>query len=159
MDRCHATNLGLASAVTKKLLETLRDRKAPLASYLVRQGDLVLERALGQAGFVKADLRSATEFDEYVEYSAAPEKALAALGLRDARMGDVLALALDGGELDRLSAYHFTLAAAIAPYLSDSIQFAPLLAGLIEFIASLPPGGVPPGSRGPAEDFPSMGEL
>jgi hypothetical protein len=90
-----------------------------------------------------------------MEYSAAPENVLGALGLRDTRLGDVLALALDGRELDHLTAYHFALTAAIAPYLSDLIKFAPLLAGLIEIIASLPPSGVPPGSRRP--EFPGAG--
>jgi hypothetical protein len=148
-DRRHSTNLGLAAAVTKQLLETLRDRKVLSAAYLVRQGDRVLERALEQAGFARADLQTATEYAEYVEYSTAPETVLEALGLQGMRLGDVLALTFDGRELDRLSAYHFTLAAGIAPYLSDSIRFAALLPGLIDLIAMLPPGGVPPGTAGP----------
>jgi hypothetical protein len=148
-DRRHSTNLGLAAAVTKQLLETLRDRKVLSAAYLVRQGDRVLERALEQAGFARADLQIATEYAEYVEYSTAPETVLEALGLQGMRLGDVLALTFDGRELDRLSAYHFTLAAGIAPYLSDSIRFAALLPGLIDLIAMLPPGGVPPGTAGP----------
>ena len=54
-DLKHATNLGLVSAVTKHLLEALRDRKASSAGYLVRQGDRALERALEQAAFGRAD--------------------------------------------------------------------------------------------------------
>jgi hypothetical protein len=148
-DRKHSTNLGLAGAVTKQLLETLRDRKVSSAAYLVRQGDRAIERALEQAGFARGDLQTATEHAEYMEYAAAPEKVLEALGLQSMRLGDVLALALDGRELDRLSAYHFALAAGIAPYLSDSMRFAALLPGLIDLIATLPPGGVPPGTPGP----------
>jgi hypothetical protein len=148
-DRKHAANLGLACAVTKHLLEDLRDRKASSAGYLVRQGDRALERALEQAGFEKADLQSATEYAEYFEYSAAPEKILQTLGLESARLGDILALAFDGRELDRLAIYHFALAQGLAPYLVDSIRYAPLLPGLIDLIAALPPGGVPPGTPGP----------
>jgi hypothetical protein len=79
----------------------------------VRQDDRVLERALEQSGFRKADLRAATEHAEYLEYSAPPQKIIEGLGLNSARLGDVLALALDGRELDRLSTYHFALTAGI----------------------------------------------
>lgn len=148
-DRKHATNLGLAGAVTKYLMQALSEKKTSSAGYLVRQGDRALERALEQAGFAKADLQSATEFAEYLEYSAEPEKILEALGLKSVRLGDLLALASDGQELDRLSAYHFTLAVGLSPYLSDSMRYASLLPGLIDLIAALPPGGVPPGTPGP----------
>jgi hypothetical protein len=150
-DRKHAANLGLAGAVTRQLLQTLSDRNASSAGYLVRQGDRALERALEQAGFGKADLHSATEYAEYLEYSAPPKKILEALGLHGVRLGDLLALALDGKELDRLSAYHFTLVAGLSPYLSDLTRYAALLPGLIDLVAALPPGGVPPGSTGPVE--------
>lgn len=150
-DRRHATNLGLAAAVTKHLLEGLCDRNVPSVAYLVRQDDRALERTLEQAGFARSDLQAATEYAEYVQYAAAPEKVLEALGLKDRRLGDLLALAFDGRELDRLIAYHFALAAGIAPYLSDAIRYAPLLPGLIDLIAALPPGGVPPGTPGPIE--------
>jgi hypothetical protein len=149
VDRRHSTNIGLVAAVTKQLLEALRDRKASSAGYLVRQGDRALERALEQAGFAKADLQAATEYAEYWQFAAAPDKVLDALGLQSMRLGDILALAFDNRELDRLSAYHFALAAGIAPYLADSMRYAPLLPGLIDLIAALPPGGVPPGTPGP----------
>jgi hypothetical protein len=149
LDRKHSTNLGLVGAVTKHLFETLRDRKVSSAAYFVRQGDRVLERALEQAGFARGDLQIATEYSEYIEYSVAPETALGALGLHSIRLGEVLALAMDGRELDRLSTYYFALAAGMAPYLADSTRFAPLLWGLIDVIATLPPGGVPPGSKAP----------
>ncbi len=156
-DLKHATNLGLASAVTKQLMETLRDRKASAAGYLVRQGDRAVERALEQAGFRKSDRLAATEYAEYQEYSATPQKILESLGLSGARLGDVLALALDGQEIDRLSTYQFTLTAAVAPYLLDMVRYAPLLAGLLDVIADLPPGGVPPGSRGPRPEVDEQG--
>jgi ribosomal protein S18 acetylase RimI-like enzyme len=145
----HATNLGLASAVTKQLLETLRARKVPSVGYLVREGDRAIERALEQAGFRKADLRAATEYAEYLEHSAQPQKVLETLGLKAAKIGDVLALAFDGPEIDRLGTYQFTLAAGLAPYLWDSIQYLSILPGLIDLIAASPPGGVPPGTAPP----------
>jgi hypothetical protein len=150
MDRSHATNLGLAGAVTKQLLENLRNRKVSSAVYLVREGDRVLERALDQAGFVKGDLLTATEYADYREHSAPPAKALKALGLDGARAGDVLSLNLDGQEIDRLGAYTFTLGAGLSPYLWELTRYASLLPGLIDVIADSPPGGVPPGSPGPA---------
>jgi len=147
-DRKHATNIGLVGAVTKKLLEALRER-ATSAGYLVRASDRAVERALEQAGFSKADLQSATDYAEYIEYSAPPDQALQTLGLDRARLGDLLTLSLDGNQLDRLSTYHFTLAAGVSAFLADSLRYAALLPGLIDLIASLPPGGVPPGTPGP----------
>jgi hypothetical protein len=147
-DRQHATNIGLVGAVTKQLLEALGGR-ASSVGYLVRTGDRAVERALEQAGFSKADLLSATDYAEYVEFSAAPDRALQTLGLGDARVGDLLTLSVDAGQLDRLSMYHFALAAGVSGFLADSLRFAALLPGLIDLIASLPPGGVPPGTPGP----------
>jgi hypothetical protein len=148
-DRKHATNIGLVGALTKQLLETLGDR-ASSVGYLVRESDRAVERALEQAGFARADLHSATDYAEYLEYSAPPQRVLETLGLDRVRLGDLLALALDGAELDRLSTYHFTLAAGMTAFLADSIRYAALLPGLMDLIASLPPGGVPPGTAGPA---------
>jgi len=148
-DLKHSTNLGLAAAVTKHLLENLRERKASSAGYLVRQGDRAVERAVEQAGFAKSDLLAATEFAEYTEYSATPDKILKTLELNKGKLSDVLSLALDGKQLDRLAIYHYTLTVAIFPYLFDISQYAALLPGLLDVIASLPPGGVPPGSPGP----------
>jgi hypothetical protein len=145
----HATNLGLSSAVTKQLLETLMKREVMTAGYLVRQGEGVLERTLEQAGFKKSDLLVATEYAEYPEYSASPQKILESLGLAKMRLGDILALAVDGQELDRLARYQFVLGAALVPYLTDGTLYAPLLPSLIDVVATSPPGGVPPGTIGP----------
>ncbi len=148
-DRKHATNIGLVSAVTKQLLEALSERSTS-AGYLVRASDRAVERALEQVGFNRADLQSATDYAEYFEYSATPEQALQTLGLDRARVGDLLTLTLDGDQLDRLSTYHFTLAAGVSAFLSDHLRYAALLPGLIDLIASLPPAGVPPGTPGPS---------
>lgn len=148
-DRRNVTNVGLVAAVTKQLLEHLRERNVPSAGYLVRQGDRALERVLEQAGFTEADFQSSTDFADYLEFSAAPQEVLDTLGLSRLRLGDLLALALDGGELDRLSSYHFALSAGLSAYLQDSIRYAAMLPGLIDLIATSPPGGVPPGTPGP----------
>jgi len=150
----HATNIGLASAVTKKLLEALRDQKVSSVAYLVRGGDRVLERVLGQSGFGRVDVRAATEHAEYIENASTPDKALDALGLRQARLGDVLSLSLDGQHVDRLTTYHLALASGISAFLNDRIAVAALLPGLIDIIADLPPGGVNVVSAGPALDLP-----
>jgi hypothetical protein len=147
-DRRHATNIGLVAAVTKQLLEALSERAAS-AGYLVRASDRAIERAVEQAGFTRADLQSATEYAEYVEYSARPEQVLEALGLDRVRTGDLLSLNLDGSELDRLALHHFALTAGLSAFLDDSIRYTALLPGLIDLVASLPPGGVPPGTPGP----------
>jgi hypothetical protein len=158
-DLKHATNLGLSSAVTKQLLEFLRKREVSTAGYLVRQGERAVERTLEQAGFGRSDLLAATEYAEYLEYSAAPHKILESLGLNKMKLGDILALAVDGSELDRLTRYQFVLGAALAPFLHEGIQFAALLPSLIDVIATSPPGGVPPGTIGPVVGQGGPGEL
>lgn len=150
LDRKHATNIGLASAVTRHLLGALQDAKVSSCGYIIRQGEPALERVLERASFTRSDLHVATEFAEYVEYAAQPAKAIEALGLSGMRLGDLLAGNLKAGEIDLLGAYHFTLGAALAAYLHDEIRYAALLAGLIDLVSTLPPGGVPPGTPGPA---------
>ncbi|MFC0598232.1 hypothetical protein [Streptomyces palmae] len=150
----NATNIGVAGAVSKELLEYLRDQGVPSVGYLVRQGDRALERVLEQVGFAESDLQSATDYAEYLEYAATPGTVLEALGLDRLRLGDILSLNLDGRELDRLSAYHFALSAGLAPYLCDSLRHSALLPGLIDLVATLPPGGVPPGTPGPPAEQP-----
>ncbi|WP_030194796.1 hypothetical protein [Streptomyces sp. NRRL S-87] len=149
-DRRNATNIGLVGALTKHLLEYLHEADVPSAGYLVRQGDRVVERALEQAGFAEADFRSSTDFADYLEFSAPPRNVIDALGLARLRVGDLLALSLDGAELDRLASYHFALAAGLTAYLQDSLRYAAVLPGLIDPVATLPPAGVPPGTPGPA---------
>ncbi|MFF9623832.1 hypothetical protein [Streptomyces griseosporeus] len=148
-DRRNATNLGLVGALTKSLLEYLREADVPSADYLVRQGDRALERVLERAGFAEAEFQSSTDFADYLEFAASPQKVLDALGLAALRVGDLLSLSLDGGELDRLSSYHFALTAGLTAYLQDSLRHAALLPGLIDVAATLPPAGVPPGTPGP----------
>jgi hypothetical protein len=155
----HATNIGLAAAVTKKLLEALRDQKVPSVSYLVRDGDRVLERVLSQSGFGRVDLCVATEFAEYIENASTPDKALDALGLQQARVGDVLSLSLDGRDIDRLTSYHLALASGISAFLNDRFAVAALMPGLLDIIADLPPGGVNVVSAGPAVDLPGGGPV
>jgi hypothetical protein len=149
LDRKHVTNIGLAGAVTKQLLGALDEAKVSSCGYVIRQGEPALERTLERASFARTGLHVATEFAEYIEYSTPPSKALDALGLAGLRVGDLLAGSLKPTEIDSLGAYHFTLGAALAPYLHDEIRNAALLAGLIDLISSLPPGGVPPGTAGP----------
>ena len=139
-----------ASAVTKQLLEGLRELKAATGGYLVRQGERALEQMLEKVGFRKSDLLVATEFGEYIEYSATPDKILDSLGLNKLRLGNLLALELtNGNEIDRLAGYQFTLGAGLVPFLIDGLPYAVLLPGLIDVVAALPPGGVPPGSSAP----------
>jgi len=153
-DLKHSTNIGLASALTKHLLEALLEHKVTTAGYLVRQDD----RALEQAGMSRSDLLAATEFGEYAEYAAPPQKILDTLGLSRTRLGDILAAAFEPIDLDRLSTYHFALTVGLAPYLVDDIRYSPLLPGLIDIVADLPPGGVPPGTPGPTMTIPGVEE-
>ena len=145
----HTTNVGLVGAVTRVLLDELIESGTPEVSYLVRTDELALERTLAKAGFRRSELQAATEWADYAEYVASPMEMRDRLGLAAARQGDILRLILDSGEFDALSQYHFALSSAARAFLADSIEHAALLPGLLDLVATLPPGGVPPGTPGP----------
>ena len=145
----HTTNVGLAGALTRVLLDELIESGTAEVGYLVRADELALERTLAKAGFRRSELQAATEWADYVEYVASPVEMRDRLGLAAARQGDILRLVLDSGEFDALSQYHFALSSAARGFLADSIEHAALLPGLLDIVATLPPGGVPPGTPGP----------
>jgi hypothetical protein len=154
----HATNIGLAAAVTKTLLEELRSQSVSSVAYLVRDGDIMLERVLAQASFRRVDLWAATEYADFVENASTPDRVLDALGLLQARIGDILSLALEGQHVDRITAYHLGLTSGISAFLHDDMRNAALLPGLLDLVADLPPGGVNVVSAGPRIDLPRGGE-
>jgi hypothetical protein len=145
----HTTNVGLVGALTRVLLDELIASETAEVSYLVRVEELALERTLAKAGFRRSELQAATEWADYTEYVASPSEMRDRLGLAAARQGDILRLVLDSGEFDALSQYHFALSSAARAFLADSIEHAALLPGLLDIVATLPPGGVPPGTPGP----------
>jgi len=145
----HTTNVGLVGALTRVLLDELIESGTPEVSYLVRADEMALERALAKAGFRRSELHAATEWADYTEYVASPVEMRDRLGLAAARQGDILRLALDTGEFEALSQYHFALSSAARAFFADSIEHAALLPGLLDLVATLPPGGVPPGTPGP----------
>lgn len=149
------TNIGLSASVTKRLAETLVEKKVARASYFVRPDAHAVTHALIQAGFAPSDQRLATEQHEYVEFAVKPEELLACLGLADMRLGDLLALKVEPPILERLTLYHLATEAAIAALGSRADTV--ILPGLIDWLATSPPGGIG-GTPGPGVDVVIIGE-
>ncbi|MEU6666027.1 hypothetical protein [Streptomyces sp. NPDC046727] len=145
----HATNIGLAAAVTKVVFEDLADDGVEWVSLFVNVGSAVVSGELSRVGFVPRQARVMTGEAEFTAYTANPSAALEALGLDGVRLGDVLALHLDPGHVSRLTAFHLALTAGIAAHWAGDTRWADLFPGFDELLTTLPPGGIT-GTPGPA---------
>jgi hypothetical protein len=142
-----ATNVGLASALTKSLLEDLAEGGVHSVSVFVNARSSVVSVQLADARFEPREARILAEGTEFVAYSAGPAVVLDALGLADARLGDVLALNLDREHVSRLTAFQLSLIAGVSNHWADRTKWAEVFPGLIDW-AALPPGGIT-GTPGP----------
>lgn len=147
-----ATNVGLASALTKSLLEDLADGGVEWVSLFVNARSSVVAGELSGAGFEPREARILAEGTEFVAYAPKPAVVLEALGLADARLGDVLALNLDRAHVSRLTAFQLSLIAGVANHWDDRTEWAEVFPGLVDW-AALPPGGIT-GTSGPREKVP-----
>lgn len=145
----NGTNVGLAAALTKRLFDALNQSSVKSMIYLVRDDSTVIAHLLSEAGFKPSNERVVTEQANFLHFAADPEEALKKLGLAERRAGDLLSLSLDPDQLSRLSLYHFGLSAASRNFWSDRIDLTVLLPGLIDWVATLPPGGIG-GTPGPS---------
>jgi len=143
----HTTNIGLAAALTKLLLEDLIENGVDWAALLVNTRSQVVAGELRSAGFVPREARVLSEGAEFVSFAAAPKAALEQLGLADRRLGDILSLSLDQNQASRLTSFHLALAAGISNYWAGRVGWAEVFPGLIDWVA-LPPGGIT-GTPGP----------
>jgi hypothetical protein len=144
----NATNIGLASAVTKTLFETLHKESIESVIYVVRTDSTLAAQILRESGFDVSGERVVTENANFVHFSACPAESLERLGLSDIRLGDLLSLSIEPSRLSKLALYHLGLSAAIQNYWSDRLEWVELLPGLIDWVATLPPGGIG-GTSGP----------
>lgn len=142
-----ATNVGLASALTKSLLEQLADDGVQSVSLFVNARSAVASIQLAAARFEPREARILAEGTEFVAYSAGPAAVLDALGLAEARLGDVLALNLDREHVSRLTAFQLSLIAGVSSHWADGTEWAEVFPGFIDW-AALPPGGIT-GTPGP----------
>jgi hypothetical protein len=143
----HATNVGLAAALTKLLLEDLADAGVQWVALFVNRRSKVVGGELTNAGFEPRSARVLTEQTEFVAYAAEPAAALAALGLTDARLGDVLALNLDRPQVSQLTAFQLALIEGVSNHWAGNTAWAEVFPGFIDW-AALPPGGIT-GTSGP----------
>ncbi|MQA24259.1 MAG: hypothetical protein GEU94_02040 [Micromonosporaceae bacterium] len=146
----HATNVGLASALTKILFEDLSTAGVEWVALFVNERSKVVAGELSSAGFEPRQARVLTGQTEFTAFAAKPSATLEALGLADARLGDVLALNLDRAQVSRLTALQLALAAGVANYWADRTPWAEVFPGFIDWVA-LPPGGIT-GTPGPGVD-------
>jgi hypothetical protein len=146
----HATNVGLAAALTKLLLEDLDREGVRWVSLFVNERSKVVAGVLAEAGFEPRAARILTGQTEFTAHSASPARVLAALGLCDVRTGDVLALNLEREAVARLASYHLALSAGVANHWADRTEWAEVFPGFIDW-AALPPGGIT-GTPGPGVD-------
>lgn len=144
----HATNIGLASAMTKLLLEHLADTGTEWVTVFVNERSAVVSGELSDAGFVPRQARVLTAETEFKAYATSPATLLRSLGLDSVRLGDVLTLSLDRRQISRLTAFHLTLAAGIAAHWADDTRWADIFPGFDDLVLTLPPGGIT-GTPGP----------
>ena len=143
----HATNVGLAAALTKLLFEGLAEDGIEWVAVFVNARSKVVAGELASAAFEPRQARILTDATEFVAYAANPVAALEALGLAGTRLGDVLALNLERAQISRLAAFHLSMAAGIANHWAGRTSWAEVFPGLIDWVA-LPPGGIT-GTKGP----------
>jgi hypothetical protein len=143
----YATNIGLAAALTKLLLENLVESRVDWVAMLVNTRSQVVAGELRSAGFEPRAARVLTEGAEFVSFAAAPNNTLERLGLADKRLGDILALKLDQEHASRLTSFQLALTAGISNYWAGRVGWAEVFPGLIDWVA-LPPGGIT-GTSGP----------
>ncbi len=146
----HATNVGLAAALTKLLFEGLAEDGVEWVALFVNERSKVVAGELADAGFEPRQARVLTDGTEFVAYAAKPAAALESLGLAGTRLGDVLALNLERAQISRLAAFHLSIAAGIANHWAGRTPWAEVFPGHIDWVA-LPPGGIT-GTPGPSSD-------
>ncbi|MGY3676935.1 hypothetical protein [Streptomyces sp. TE33382] len=146
------TNVGLAAAMTKLLLEDLTDAGVDWVSLFVNERSAVVSGELADVGFVPRQAQILTDGTEFKAYAASPPAALKELGLDTVRLGDALALNFDRARISRLTGFHLALAAGIAPHWAGDTQWAEVFPGFDDLLMTLPPGGIT-GTPGPAIDI------
>ncbi len=137
----YATNIGLASALTKILLEDLASSGVASVAIFVNDRSKVVAGELTDVGFVPGQARMVTGHTHFTAYEASPVEVLQRLGLAKMRLGDVLAFKVDRSHGSRLTSFHLSLAAGIANHWADRTEWAEVIPGLIEAFP-LPPGGI-----------------
>jgi len=152
MDPQQVTNVGLAAGATKLLFERLANDGVEWVAIFVNERSKVVVGELRSAGFEPRQARILSDGTEFVAFAAAPQAALIALGLANARLGDVLALNLEQKQISMLTSFHLSLAAGISNYWTGRTSWAEVFPGLIDWVA-LPPGGIT-GTPGPRGDGP-----
>jgi hypothetical protein len=143
----HATNVGLAGGLMKQLFEGLAQDGVEWVALFVNERSKVVAGELRHAGFEPRQARLLTDGAVFIAHAARPAAVLEYLGLGAARLGDALALNLEGSQLSRLTTFHLALAAGVANHWAGRTGAAEVFPGHVDW-ASLPPGGIT-GTGGP----------
>jgi hypothetical protein len=134
-------NIGLMAALTKKLIKELQQESVKSMRYIARADSALLAHILAEAGFAPCEERVVTENANFIHFAAQPEEVLERLGLTQSRIGELLSLSLEPIRISALTQYHLGLSAAAQGFWADRTDWVFLLPGLIDWVATLPPGG------------------
>lgn len=143
-----AINIGLASALTKYLLETLLDQNVEQVAFFVNAASRVVATLLSDAGFSPGAARVVFDGAEFVNFSASPAKVLALLGLDKVRLGDVLSMRVESMRLTQWTALHLGMSVGISPFWDGLTLETEVFPGIIDW-AALPTAGIT-GTKGPS---------
>jgi hypothetical protein len=147
----NSTNVGLLATVVRELLRELVNRKTEFAILLVNEKSSLIRQILSELGFRPTGEQVVTEKAAYLHFATGPEELLNNLGIAGVRTGDLLAHRLEASILSRLALFHLALGRALETALSESDFASEILPGLVDWVATLPPGGIG-GTPGPKVD-------
>lgn len=140
-----ATNVGLASALYKEVLEALAVSRTAEVCYLAAEGSVLADYVLRKQGFRRDEDIFLTEQARYFTYRTHARKLLKALRLDDIPTPDLLAHDFPEETLVRNALFHQSILQAARP----ELLFEPIVSEIIRLPRgghASKPGGVPGGT-------------
>ena len=145
LDDEEITNVGLASALYKEVLESLAISRTAEVCYLVVEGSVLADYVLQSSGFRRDEDVFLTEQARYFTYRANAQELLKALLLDDIQTPDLLAHDFSQETLSKNALFHQTILSAARPELLYD-RVIPEIIGLGRGGHASKPGGVPGGT-------------
>lgn len=140
-----ATNVGLASALYKEVLEALAVSRTAEVCYLAAEGSVLADYVLRKQGFRRDEDVFLTEQARYFTYRTHARKLLKTLRLDDISTPDLLAHDFPEATLARNALFHQSILQAARPELLFD-RVIPEIIGLGRGGHASKPGGVPGGT-------------
>lgn len=140
-----ATNVALACAVYKELLESLAVSEVAEVCYLAVEGSVLADHVLRSNGFRRDEDVLLTEDARYFTYRALARELLERMGLEEPSTPDLLACDFDERVLERSALFHQTLQQGFRADLLG-LRVVPEILNLPRGGHASKPGGVPGGT-------------